>query len=299
MDADLDTLVTALYVRVDDLLKAHPDRVPWRPLVGIAPRISDAELVTLAVTQALLGFTSEARWLRFARAQLRHLFPYLPGQPGYNKRLRKLAGTLSWLIGALAPGPACAATTCGWPTPPRWSAAVPGRPPNARIWPASPSTGTAPRHPATSGGCGCTCCARCTGCRSGPRSPAPRPTNAHVLLGMLDDARPGPAPAGQTLIADKNYYGREFETTLARSRYRPATPDPQGRTRARPANEFFKPLRQTIESMNDTLKGQLDLEHHGGAHHRRRPRPHLATRPGTHRRDLAQRQHRRTRSNDH
>ena len=101
MDADLDTLVTALYVQVDDLLKANPDRAPRRPLVGITPRISDAELVTLAVAQALLGFTSEARWLRFSRTHLRGLFPYLPGQPGYNKRLRKLAGTLSWLIRAL------------------------------------------------------------------------------------------------------------------------------------------------------------------------------------------------------
>ena len=90
MDADLDTLATALYVRVDDLLKAQPDRAPWRPAVGIAPRLSDAELVTLAVMQALLGHVSEARWLRFATKHLRHLFPYLPQQPGYNKRLRKL-----------------------------------------------------------------------------------------------------------------------------------------------------------------------------------------------------------------
>jgi hypothetical protein len=82
VDADLDTLVTALYVQVDDLLKANPDRLPWRPLVGITPRISDAELVTLAVAQALLGFTSEARWLRFSRTHLREQFPYLPGQPG-------------------------------------------------------------------------------------------------------------------------------------------------------------------------------------------------------------------------
>ena len=64
MDADLDTLATALYVRVDDLLKTEPGRVPWRPRVGIAPKLADAELVTLAVMQALLGFTSEARWLR-------------------------------------------------------------------------------------------------------------------------------------------------------------------------------------------------------------------------------------------
>src|SRR5450759_3857667 len=90
VDADLDTLATALYVRTDDLLKITPERAPWRPAVGIAPKISDAEVVTLAVMQALLGFTSEARWLRFATDHLRHLFPYLPHQPGYNKRLRRL-----------------------------------------------------------------------------------------------------------------------------------------------------------------------------------------------------------------
>jgi hypothetical protein len=102
VDADLDTLATALYVRTDDLLRIAPGRAPWRPPIGITPRISDAELVTLAVMQALLGFTSEARWLRFARAHLDHLFRYLPQQPGYNKRLRKLAATITWLITMLA-----------------------------------------------------------------------------------------------------------------------------------------------------------------------------------------------------
>jgi hypothetical protein len=76
VDADLDTLATALYVRTDDLLKAAPDRAPWRPAIGIVPKISDAELVTLAAMQALLGYTSEAHWPpRYARAHLRHLFP--------------------------------------------------------------------------------------------------------------------------------------------------------------------------------------------------------------------------------
>jgi hypothetical protein len=102
VDADLDTLATALYVRTDDLLKTAPERRPWRPAIGIAPRISDAELVTLAVLQALLGFTSEARWLRFADQRLRPWFPYLPQQPGYNKRLRRLSGTVTWLIRQLA-----------------------------------------------------------------------------------------------------------------------------------------------------------------------------------------------------
>jgi hypothetical protein len=55
---DLDTLATALYVKTDDLLKESPHLAPWRPKVGISPRLNDAELVTLAVMQALLGYTS-------------------------------------------------------------------------------------------------------------------------------------------------------------------------------------------------------------------------------------------------
>ncbi len=86
MDADLDTLATALYVTTDDLLAAHPERVPARPKVGIKPKISDAELITLAVVQALLGYTSEDRFLRYARKNLLGMFPHLPQQPGYNKR---------------------------------------------------------------------------------------------------------------------------------------------------------------------------------------------------------------------
>lgn len=77
---DLDTLATALYVTTDDLLIAHPERAPHRPQTGIATQISDAELLTVAVMQALLGFTSERRWLRYARTHLTGLFPRLPQQ---------------------------------------------------------------------------------------------------------------------------------------------------------------------------------------------------------------------------
>ena len=37
MDADLDTLATALYVTIDDLLKASPELAPWRPPAGSRP----------------------------------------------------------------------------------------------------------------------------------------------------------------------------------------------------------------------------------------------------------------------
>src|SRR6266536_5168844 len=95
--------------------------------------------------------------------------PYLPKQPGYNKRLRAAAALLQWVIRALASDTTFwtdDVTTCGWPTPPRWSAAARARPPSARSWPAGPSTATAPATRATFGGCGCTWSAPCTACRS-------------------------------------------------------------------------------------------------------------------------------------
>ncbi len=102
MTPDLDFLATGLYVETDDLLKDSRHLAPWRPAIGIAPRLTDVELVTLAMMQAMLGFTSEAKWLRRARAHLRHLFPYLPKQPGYNKRLRKAAELLRRVTPLLA-----------------------------------------------------------------------------------------------------------------------------------------------------------------------------------------------------
>jgi len=82
---DLDTLITARYVEVDDLfiglgIRQGSDR---------PPRLTDAELVRLALAQVLLGCHSERRWLRFAEHRLGHLFPDLPQQPADNRRLRR------------------------------------------------------------------------------------------------------------------------------------------------------------------------------------------------------------------
>ena len=60
------------------------------PATGPPKQLTDAELVTLAVAQALLGFRIETRWLRYAFAHLRSMFAYLPNQPGCNKRLRSV-----------------------------------------------------------------------------------------------------------------------------------------------------------------------------------------------------------------
>lgn len=56
VQTDLNTLITALYVKIDDELGG---RRCW----GRPPKLTDSELVCLAVAQALLGFRSEApRW---------------------------------------------------------------------------------------------------------------------------------------------------------------------------------------------------------------------------------------------
>src|SRR5664280_94975 len=85
-----------------------------------------------------------------------------------------------------------------------------------------------------------------------------------VLLDLLhDDPTLAASRPGQILLADKNYFGRDFEASIAERgiqllrRARKGEPE-------RPGGRFFKPLRQTVESIFDTLKGQLDLEQHGG-----------------------------------
>jgi hypothetical protein len=93
--ACLDDLVIALYVTIDELLE--PRRGPGRP-----PKLSDAELLCLAIAQVLLGYRSERRWLRAVNTRLGHLFPYVCGQAAYNRRLRRAAPLVATISHALA-----------------------------------------------------------------------------------------------------------------------------------------------------------------------------------------------------
>ena len=63
MRADLDTLLTAIYVLVDDFL-------PAREGPGRRPRISDAELVAVAIAQVLLGLPNDRQFLALAGYRL-------------------------------------------------------------------------------------------------------------------------------------------------------------------------------------------------------------------------------------
>jgi hypothetical protein len=261
---ELDTLATALYVKTDDLLKASPYLGRWRPAVGIVPRLSDAELVTLAVMQALLGFTSESRWLRHARAHLGHLFPYLPLQPGYNKRLRAAAGLITVVIRVLA------ADTSLW-TDDVWVVdSTPVECGRSREtvkrsdlagW---AQYGYCASHSRFFWGLRLHLVATLGGLPIGFALAGAKADERQVLLSILeaDPALIASRP-GQILIGDKNYYGKDFQTALATAGItllRPARKGEPERAGAR----FFKPLRQVIESVNQTFKGQLDLERHGG-----------------------------------
>ena len=94
MHADLDTLCTVVYCTADDLLPEKPGNA--------RRRVTDAEVATLCVAQAIMGIPSDLRFLAVARKRLRHLFPELPQQPGFHKRRARLAETIEWLIGVFA-----------------------------------------------------------------------------------------------------------------------------------------------------------------------------------------------------
>lgn len=246
MDTDLDTLATALYVTADDLLKAHPEQVPARPEVGFVERISDAELIVLAVMQAFLGYTSEARWLRYAHRHLTGMFPYLPRQSGYNKRLRNLNGTMAWLAAELAQH-VPVATDDVW--------VVDSTPVEC-----GRSRETAKRSDlagwAEYGYCashsryfwglrlhlvctlhGLPLAWALTGAKANERDVV------NHLLDTTAALQDRPTRRRQIIIADKGYSGREFETGLTEVGIDLLRPARKGE-KPRPGQRFFKPLRQ-------------------------------------------------------
>jgi hypothetical protein len=252
---DLDDLVIALYVTIDDLL--GPRLGPGHP-----PKLSDAELVCLAVAQVLLGARSERHWLRFARDRLGHLFPYLPGQAGYNKRLRAAAHHISLAIRHLAilapswgdglrlldatPLP-CGASRATVERSALWPHCAYGydRSHSRWYWGFKLYLLTAPD------GMPITWCLA-----------TPKLGEREVAAVLLDDAaRQQALAAGTIILADKGFAGAEFEThvrDLQAHLLRPDRRDEPGR---------FGPLggmRQWIESVIDTLKEQLGLEQHRG-----------------------------------
>ena len=242
-----------------DRRPCDPFRRACRP--GRPKRLSDAELVCLAVAQVLLGARSEHHWLRLCYARLGHLFPYLPTSPATTSGSRppRRCWPRHRLPGRLCrPGP----TSCGCSTPPRCRAAPRGRPSNVRSWPAGRlrllrrafalvlGAEAVPDHHRGGNAGGLV-----------PGQPEDRRTR-----GRRGAAGQPPAPArcatGLTCMGDKGLSGGKSRT-WSPTGYRCTWSAPTATTR-HPATASIGWIRQWIESVNDTLKGQLDLERHGG-----------------------------------
>ena len=256
MTEDLDTLLTALYVEIDDHV------APSRAGRGRRPKLTDAELVCLAVAQVLLGCDSEHRWIRFAYCRLGHLFGYLPNQPGYHKRLKAAAPLLAAAISHLAR------------VSPSWCDSL--RLIDATPVPCATSRQTV-RRSDLAGYAGYGYCAAhsrwywglklyllcapdgmpITWCLADPKI-----GEREVCLDLLAIAvETGLLAPGSTVLADKNLAGREIEGQITGLGVRLLRPDRRGEPH-RHGN--LGGVRQWIESVYDSLKGQLGLERHGG-----------------------------------
>jgi DDE family transposase len=261
---DLDTLATALYVKIDDELKASPHLRRPGPRVAFTPKITDAELITLAVMQALLGYRKEARWIRYARKYLRHLFPYLPKQPGYNKRLRLLAAQMTHLIQILT------LDTDLWQHPVRLADSTPVECGRSRHtvrrsalagW---ASYGYCASHSRRFWGLRLHLVTTVHGLPVAFALSTAKTDEREVLLDLFDLDHTGllTHPDGLILIVDKGYRDAATERQLAERDITIIRPAYKGE-QPRPGRPLLRALRQTIESVNQTLKDQLDLEQHG------------------------------------
>ena len=248
MLADLDLLLTAVFCTADDLL---PEREK-----NARRSLTDAEVATLCVAQAVMGMSSDREFLAVARRRLGALFPKLPRQPGFHKRRHRLTETIEWLIGVFA-------------------ADCPGHADPVVLLDSTPvecgrSLETV-RRSELADACGygyCRshsrwfwgmrlhlCCAPDGTPRASILAPADQPER-EVALRLLPKALHG----GEQIVCDKGYAGREFaaevEARFAAEVLRPNRRDEAGTSPA------LSMIRQRIESVFWTLKDRLGLERH-------------------------------------
>jgi hypothetical protein len=217
----------------------------------------------LAVAQQLLGITSERRWIRSACTHLTGMFPPLPGQSGYSKRLRAAGPLLSAVLTELA------RDTPSWADHLRLLDSTP--------LPCAASRETVKRSD-LAGHAGYGYCASHSRFFWGFRLYLITTAEGMPILWGLANPKLGEREvvqallaadtdhrllrAGDVILGDKGFAGAQFEAFLREELgahlIRPDRKDEPAR--------FGKlaRVRQWIESIIDTAKGQLTLEQHGG-----------------------------------
>ena len=256
MKTDLDTLLTALYVFVDDHVVGTHRQRPGRP-----KKLTDAELICLAVAQVLLGFPSQHHWLRFCYSRLGAMFRYLPRQPGYNKRINAAGPLIAETVQRLA---ALVSTEtdefrfidatpipCGTSVPTRKRSELAGFANYGYC--ASLSRwywGVKLYLITTAHGMPVAWCLA-----------DPKIGEREVAVELIGHARDtAMLPPRCVLIGDKGFAGKEFQRLSALDDVVFVRPDRKSERR-RMGN--LGGIRQLIESVYDTCKGQLSLEAHG------------------------------------
>jgi len=251
MLADLDLLLIAVFCTADDFLP--------RRAGNARRRITDAEVVTLCIAQAMLGIPSDERFLAVAAWRLSHLFPCLPTRDAFHKRRLRLSGQIEALIAEFARhSPGFLDDIVLVDSTPVECARSVETTRRSRLADAA-DFGYCASHSRYFWGFRLHALFALDGTPRALALTSPKVDEKQVCLQMI--ARCERAP-GQILIVigDKNFRGREFETdldALEATMIRPRRTDERGR---RP---HLAPIRQRIESIFWTAKDILTLERHG------------------------------------
>jgi hypothetical protein len=249
MLADLDLLLIAVFCAADDLL---PKRA------GNGKRIvSDAEVVTLAAAQAIMGIPSDERFLAVARKRLCHLFPLLPKRPGYYKRRQRLSGQIEQLTAAFArDSPGFHDDLVLVDSTPIECARSLETTRRSQLADAA-DYGYSAAHNRYFWGFRLHGLFALDGTPRALQLSSPKTPEREVclkLLARLDH------PGQLTVIGDKGYAGREFAQAAKQQQATIIRPKRRDETNPGP---HLAPIRQRIESIFQTCKDLLTLERHG------------------------------------
>jgi hypothetical protein len=249
MLADLDLLLIAVFCTADDLL---PKRA------GNAKRmLTDAEVVTLCVAQAIMGVPSDERFLAVARKRLAHLFPVLPQRSGYHKRRDRLSDTIEALIGVFArDSPGFHDDLLLVDSTPIECARSIETTRRSQLADAA-DYGYCASHSRFFWGFRLHGLFALDGTPRALTLTSPKASERDVCLAMLARVE---RQGHLTVIGDKGYAGRDFEhsaQSLHATIVRPRRKDEA------PGGPHLAPIRQRIESIFQTCKDLLTLERHG------------------------------------